>query len=494
MEALEIVNALQEAIPAELKEEKEDERKNTSPINGLSGGRDFIPVDQFAREFKKDYSEKNGSLRQYRKDWYFFNGKAYEILPETDLENALVRFLQINYANDLRISTTLTRDVLLNLAGICGLHARNKIPFFIDGTNGLNASDWISMNNNLFNIENAVKRINGADISESDIILHHTENLFSTFAIPYDYDPAAECPLFMDYLQGVQPDTENRDVLQMLAGLSLVPETRYEVIFFLYGEAGTGKTVFLNVLENLIGQKNTCCLPLNKFTEKHSTHLLTEKLLNLVGDLPTASENISLHQVEGILKDIASGGILPVERKNKDPLQAPAIARCIFASNSLPAFADRSNGIWDRLRIIPFNQRFRGTEKVNPNLKNDIVRDELPGVFNWAVKGLAKLRKLKRFPDTAEGLKIAEKHRNDCDHEKQFFEESYQGNNGGYFSKAALYKEYRTFCTDNGYHFRNESNFSNAVQRVFPSAIATKKRVSQGNIWVWLNISKKGSL
>jgi P4 family phage/plasmid primase-like protien len=322
----------------------------------------------------------------------------------------------------------------------------------------------------------------------------HTPDLFSTFAIGYNYDPAADCPCFIKYLNEVQPEADSRECLQMLAGLALIPDTRYEVIFILYGEGGTGKSVFLHILEKLVDSSNVCCLPLAKFAEKHSAHLLTEHLLNIVGDLPTAAEGSSLHHIEGYLKDVASGGLLPVERKNKDPYKAPAIARCIFASNSLPTFADRSNGIWDRLRIVSFNQRFRDTEKQNSNLKYEIAAQELPGILNWAIAGLAKLRKQARFPNTTAGKAIRDKHRNDCDHERQFLDEYYTEMNGCYVVKSDMYKEYREWSSSAGFRYKNSSNFYNDVLRALPKAFETRERIAGHNSRIFKNIARVGQI
>lgn len=63
----------------------------------------------------------------------------------------------------------------------------------------------------------------------------------------------------------------------------------------------------------------------------------------------------------------------------------------------------------DRLRIIPFTQRFRGTNQEDPMLRERLV-EELPGIFNVALKGLADLKKLKRFPDTKAGKHLKENH------------------------------------------------------------------------------------
>jgi putative DNA primase/helicase len=280
----------------------------------------------------------------------------------------------------------------------------------------------------------------------------------------------------------------------MLYGLSLVPDTRYEVAFFLFGESGTGKSVCLHILEHLVGVANCCCLPLSKFTEKHSLHLLTENLLNIVGDLPTNDGRSGLHAAEGTLKDSTSGGNLPVERKGKDPLSAPAIARNIFGTNELPPFADRSNGIWSRLRIIPFDQVFRNTKRDNKNLKYEIVREELPGIFLWAVHGLARLRNLPAFPECPGGLEQKQRHRANCDHEREFLDEYYEECRGTYIIKTELYHAYRNFCADSGYRPKNAANFYQEVGRVFPNVLETRQRVPEGNVRIYENLAKKSEI
>jgi len=277
----------------------------------------------------------------------------------------------------------------------------------------------------------------------------------------------------------------------MLFGLSLVPDTSLDVFFILYGESGTGKTVCLEILTALINPDNVCCLPLSKLTEKHSSHLLTENLLNIVGDLPTAGNKANLSSIEGLLKDLASGSLVPVERKGIDPIKAPAIARCIFATNSLPNFADRSGGIWDRIRIIPFDEKFRHTDKQNPNLSREIIDEELPGVFNWAIEGLRKLRKLNHFPDTKKGKELADTHRLICDHEREFLEEFYTENNAGYVIKQVLYNAYREHCKNNGYYSKGQSKFNHEVKRIFPKAIDVRKVVAEGHKTIWENISMR---
>jgi P4 family phage/plasmid primase-like protien len=457
-----------------------DHRQDTSPVNGQRGGKDPITKD-IADAFAKMHKINGRFLFvRHRGQWYKYQDNHYRPLTDEDLNSSIMAFLRNYYPKNA------SRNMLVNVITNLGASDLGGIPSYWNmpcWRNGEDATGLLTMENGIINIEKASRQ-------EKDAFQEHTVELFSTFAVPYKFEEKATCPMFQAYLEGVQPDPKAREVLQMMAGLSLLPDTSYEVIFILYGEGGTGKTVFLYILTNLIGKDNVCTLSLNKFVEKHSTHLLTENLLNIVGDLPTAGNGVNLNQIEGILKDIASGGNIPVERKNKDPLTAPAIARCVFASNSLPSFADRSDGIWDRLRIIPFNQKFRDSEKQNPNLKYDIVKNELPGIFNWALEGLNKLRKLRRFPDAPDGIKLVAEHRLNCDHEKQFLSEYYELSNGSYVVKADLYNHYREFCCNNGYRGKNSANFNGEVKRIFPETFEKRERVSQGNVRIWRNIKK----
>ena len=265
------------------------------------------------------------------------------------------------------------------------------------------AAGWMPMRNTVIDIEAAAKAMERGEPIPREAVRAPSPELFVTYGLDYGFDPTARCPKFLKYLSEVQPSEENRERLQMLAGLALVSDCRYNVAFFLCGEAGTGKSVFMNVLAHLVGEDNCCAIPLASLAARFGKTPLTEKLLNIVGDLPTMPESGSANSVEGFFKQITAGEEIPVERKGVDAYKAPAIARMVFATNSMPYVADRSKAIWDRLRIIPFNQRIRETKEQNPNLAAEIVAAELPGVLNWALVGLAKLRKLRQFPECPEG-------------------------------------------------------------------------------------------
>lgn len=478
-------------IKEQLKNHAAEANRENAQSKKKSGRRgERLTPKEIADAFLNENNISGKSLyRCFRGMWYFYRSNAYLQIMHDDLKAVTMAFLRDRFPNDA--ISSVRNNVIANLESkdIASIPSYYPYPCWLpDGTS---ASGWTFMRNCILNVEMAAQKISGVTVKQTDVIRDHTPDLFSTFRVDYDYDPEAQCPKFKNFIADIQPDPEGRNILQLLCGLSLVPDTRYEVIFLLFGEAGTGKSTFNDILKEVVGPANVCCLPLSKFSEKHSLHLLTENLLNIVGDLPTSDGLGNLHMNEGMLKDVSSGGNIPIERKNKDPLTAPAIARCIFASNSLPAFADRSNGIWDRLRIIPFNERFRGTPKHNPNLRKEIISTELPGIFNWALEGLAKLRQMRRFPEHPEGKGIAADHRFACDHERQFMAENYEEKENSFITKTELYFAYQEFCRVNGYRSKNAANFGREVKRIFPSACEGREFLPNGRQRVWMNIKKQ---
>ena len=55
-----------------------------------------------------------------------------------------------------------------------------------------------------------------------------------------------------------------------------------------------------------------------------------------------------------------------------------------LAVNTLPEIKGTDDGIWRRIRVIPFNVSFKGRE--DKNLTEKLLK-ELPGIMNWAICG-----------------------------------------------------------------------------------------------------------
>lgn len=500
----EVAAKVETETAAETEKAKRDKRAQTSPENGKKGGRPPAPIppEELAADFLRERYTRNGilMLRRYCGTWYEWRGGYWHERVIGDLRAAVSGYLQkseLGAAAKFSVQTINNVLAALDAEGVCALDSLTyRIPCFLPS--GESATGWMPTKNFVVDVETLASAMERGEPIPPEARRRQSPELFITYGLDYEFDPDAKCPKFLKYLAEVQPNEENRESLQMLAGLALVPDCRYNVAFFLYGEAGTGKSVFMNVLTHFVGVNNCCSVPLANLADRFGKAPLTEKLLNIVGDLPTMPESGSTNSVEGFFKQITGGEEIPVERKGIDAYKAPATVRMLFATNAMPHIADRSKAMWDRLRIIPFNQRIRGTEKQNPNLAAEIVSAELPGVLNWALVGLGKLRKLSQFPECPEGAALKDEHRNACDHEREFLTEYVEaapaGSDRKGISSQLLYDKYKEWANSNGYHPVGAGNFKNSVKRVFPRSFTERRRCDGGQKTYYINILTKGSL
>lgn len=474
-------------------------RERGGAENGAQGGRPPAPTATAMTDafLAQDSVTVDGvcTIRFLRGQWYRWNRRFYARIPEQDVRGMVMEFLRRHPLFSANATTKTLTDVMnqLKAHNAAGLPSDTPMPAWLNDGGAEDARGWIATANGIANISNLARAIGGEDVPVSEIFREHTPRLFTPFGLPYGFDLSAQCPMFERYLLDVQPDPEAREAIQMLMGLCLVADTSYNVFFLLHGRGGEGKSVFLHILINLVGAANVCHVPFSKFGDKFSIGLLTEHLLNVIGEGDTElPRDAGLGRIEGVLKDACDGGLMPVEHKFQEPGQARATARCIAASNSLPSFYDRSEAIWDRLRVIPFTERIRGTAKENPKLRERIIEDELPGIFNFAAAGLAKLRKLTRFPETPAGAAMKAEHRARCDHEREFLTEHYaEGGDSDAVPTQALYTDYRSWMNQRNYHAQGEGNFGNSVQRVFPRVRKSKPRIDGKQVHAWTGLKKQ---
>ena len=481
-----IIDKIEAAIPTKktvvTDSQPVDKRSVTSAENGKKGGRPETDLTALANSFTDEH--KNSPFRYFRGSWYRYNGNFYYQYPYDDFMAIVVAWLQKKLKKQ-RIGRALSQDFILNLKTLNLL----LIPSDTDIPAMLNTFEHkpylLALQNGILDLEYVIAR------KGKTVLQPLTPDFFSTSGFAFSYDSAAKCPIFKKFLNDVQPTKAGREMLQMLFGLALVQDCRYEVAFYLYGPSGTGKSVFLYILSKMIGKTNVTCVPLHRFIERFSLHLLTSHRLNIVGDMAGDYSRFSLAAIEGIFKDVVSGGKVDCERKGRDVYTAPATALNIFASNSLIEFSDKSSGIWDRLRVIPFTQVFRGTNKENNRLKEEIVASELPGIFDWAVEGLVKLRALKRFPEHPAGLELKNEHRNECDHERNFLSSHFEECAGERLSSDLLFKRYKAWSLTNSHVPVSSGAFNQSVQLTFSGVIKSRAVVNGKKVTCWGGLRRK---
>lgn len=209
-----------------------------------------------------------------------------------------------------RISVSLCRDIEVNLqtsrnCGIIDDGITIAPPFWLSG-NRIEPKDgyFTVFPNGILNVTAAIA---GAEES-----LHSmTPKFFGKRDVDFEYDPTAQCPRWLKYLEEVQPEEENRLALQMLAG-HVISGRKTNAVFILLGEGGTGKSVYAHILRELVGAGNSCAIQLSEMGDRFNAVELTRKRLNLVEELPVMSKK-DMADAERLLKMCSDGNTIQVE-------------------------------------------------------------------------------------------------------------------------------------------------------------------------------------
>ena len=152
-----------------------------------------------------------------RKDeiYYKFNGVCYEVVNDDALKHQVAKALEPSFPSSGTVSGT--SDIVKHLV-------------YRDDVNMLESLDGLIVFNN-----------GVLDLNAWTLYPHDREN-YTTKAVPYDYDPTACAPVWLDFLSQVfEGDQERVDLLQEWLGYMIAPSYRYQKIMLLLGPQRCGK-------------------------------------------------------------------------------------------------------------------------------------------------------------------------------------------------------------------------------------------------------------
>jgi putative DNA primase/helicase len=288
----------------------------------------------------------------------------------------------------------------------------------------------------------------------------------------------------------LEGDADRIALLQEFFGYALVHTTDAQRCLILIGEGGNGKSVVLAGLHALLGAENVSTVPLEDFGRRFAMAQTLGKLANIVAEVGELDRT-----AEGTLKAFVSGDRMSFERKGKDPFTARPTARLVLSTNNLPRFADKSEGVWRRLCLVPFNRRVLEEERVPGMDKPEwwLQHDEVPGILNWALDGLKRLRANgMRFTEPASCRAALEAHRRESDPCREFLIEHYApDDNGQPLRTAEVYGTYTAWCQENGHkHPLSSQAFGRQVRRVFGLEESRNHRFGTGVGKGWFGLGR----
>ncbi|WP_228725095.1 phage/plasmid primase, P4 family [Caproicibacter fermentans] len=336
----------------------------------------------------------------------------------------------------------------------------------------------INVNPYIMNFKNGLYNV------MTDEFLPHDPKYLSTIRLGGNYNPEAQCPIFMRYLSDILPESEV-PLIQEILGYFLVPVNKAQKSFVIVGKGDSGKSTFLSVVQDvLLGADNVSTLTWQALDEKFATVQLFGKLANVFADLP--SENI---RDTGTFKAITGEDYISAQHKFKEYFSFKPFARLLFSCNSVPkSYTDRSDGFYRRLMLIRFDQAIP-EDKRDPNLKEKLAA-EADGILAWSMAGLRHLKENSyRFSETQRTKAELASYKAENSSALAFVGECCEIKGGYTCMSEDLFSAYQEYCSANALKPVSQIRFNRELEAI-QGLSRGRDNVTRRHVWVGVRLSE----
>jgi len=410
-----------------------------------------------------EVSELDGARVLYlqRRGWIVFNGRYWDL----DHGEALAR------RHAIRVARKMTPQMQLRCEQLAGEVSAKTLQGIRDfgvstGNNGrINsmmavAASYLAVDADAFdqdpmalNCGNGVLRFRrGEDGPVARFAAGHRPQDRFTRMTAANYDPAAPAPRFEAVVRFSQPDDADRQYLQKVLGYCATGSTAEQKFFIFQGKGGDGKSTVVNAVRHVLGSYATT-VAIETFLDsgvKRGSEASPD-IAALAGDsrlLSSGEPPSGSKLATGAIKQFTGGGKIKARELREGLFEFEPVGKPIIECNRKPAINDTDNGIWRRLKILPWTVQVPDGQ-VDGELPAKLKR-EADGILAWLTDGvLAWMAEgLKDVPSVAEAL---EDYRKGSNPFVQWFEDRIERDSEAREEATVLFKDYTSWMEEQGH-------------------------------------------
>lgn len=394
-----------------------------------------------SRRFAIEYQGQVLYVAKWRK-WLTWDGSRW-----IDDGNIAVTELAKEYANSL----------WLELASIAPIVDRNElgvIQTFVKRSNqvgGISAMidlaksdrritcqpDSLNEDPLVLNLENGT-----LDLRNQELRPHQpSDRITQRASVKFVSD--AQCPLWLDTLELIfRGDQKLIRYVQMVLGYCISGDIGEHILPIAFGSGSNGKSTIWNTIEAILGDY---------------AHVADESLLlGDSADHPTGKACMYQKRFVAIsepeqhsrlkearVKELTGDATVTARRMKEDFWSFKRTHKFWLSTNHLPRIKGNDEGIWRRVKLIPFTVDVRKKAKrVIPNLNERLVKQEASGILNWLLEGW-KQYQLFGFSEPKAVTIATTNYRNDSDILGEWVADNCIVEDGGIATAKELYQRYQ---------------------------------------------------
>lgn len=416
--------------------------------------------------------------------WYVWDGTRFRSDEHGGVELRAKRTVRMIYSEATEAEEADVRKALVKhatkseaaerIAAMVKL-ARSEpgIPVSVDD---LDPDSW------LLNVENGTLDLRTGELRE------HSRTDLITKRAAVRFDPAAQCPRFLEFLNWAMVDDQALvSFLQRAIGYSLTGRTTERMLLILYGEGKNGKSTLLEVIRALLGDY-ALRTPTETLLAKRDSGIPNDVARLRGVRFVTASEAEEGQRLaEAKIKDMTGGDTISARFLYGELFDFMPRFKIWLSTNHKPGVRGTDRAIWDRIKLVPFHNRVE-PDAMDHGLKEKLI-SERSGILNWALSGCLDWRR-EGLGEPAAVVAATEEYRAEMDMLGAFIDDRCITGPSETCTAHHIYSVYQKWCEENGERPITQTMMGRKLtDRGFDSVRIGKERVRS---WVGIGLRDMG--